>query len=104
MDDAAFEKELESQIVLQKVSESGGSVKVEKITQRPIKQQMLNENDCFILESGYGDIFVWQGKKATPKEKAEAMKKGEEIKNSKKYPSWTQVVKIIQHGEPSYFR
>lgn len=103
-DDAQFEKHEESLVSLHKVSDASGSIKVEKINQKPLKQQMLDTNDCFILDTEQSDIYVWQGKKATPKEKSEAIKKAEDIKKAKKYPAWTKIVKVIEHGEPSVFR
>lgn len=103
-DDAQFEKLEESLVTLSKVSDASGSVKVDKINQRPLKQEMLDTNECFILDTQQSDVYVWVGRKANAKEKAEAMKKAEDIKKSKHYPSWTKVQRVVQNAEPSIFR
>jgi len=57
------------------VSDAGGSLQVQTIAEKPLKQDMLKSEDCFILDTPSG-IYVWVGKKATKQEKDQAMVKG----------------------------
>lgn len=103
-DDADFESSQEHSISLHRVSDASGNLKVEKVNSKPLEQSALDTNDCFILETGDSNIFVWVGKKCNNKEKTESMKKAEDFLKSKHYPSWTQVVRVVEGGEPSYFQ
>lgn len=103
-DDEQFENGEERAVTLYKVSDVSGSVKVDQIAQKPLKQQMLDTNDCFILDTAGSNIFVWVGKKCSPKEKTESMSKAQAFLTSKKYPAWTQVQRIVEGAEPSAFQ
>lgn len=61
------------------MSDTTGSVKIEIINQKPLKQEMLESEDCFILDTGSG-IYVWLGKKATKREKDEAVLKAKNVR------------------------
>lgn len=49
-------------------------------------------------------IFVWVGKKASPLERTEAMRNGQGFAKKKEYPPNTQVVRVVDGGEPAEFR
>lgn len=100
-DDQEFEKKEESLVSLYKVSDASGTIKMDKINQKPIKQEMLDTNDCFIVEQEKTAIFAWIGKKASPKEKEAVIKKAEELKQTKKYPAWVKVQRVVELTEPT---
>ncbi|KAG5671066.1 hypothetical protein PVAND_001281 [Polypedilum vanderplanki] len=102
-DDEAFERKEEAATTLSKVSDASGSLKVEQINQKPLKQEMLNTNDCFILDTGSG-IYVWIGKKSTEQEKKQAMSRAQGFIQTKKYPAWTKVTKINEFTETTPFK
>jgi gelsolin len=102
-DDDTFERSEEAATTLSKVSDATGTLKVEPISQKPLKQEMLNTNDCFILDTGSG-IYVWLGKKATEQEKKQAMSRGQGLIAQKKYPQWTKVAKINEFTETAPFK
>lgn len=64
---------------------------------------MLNTNDCFILDTGSG-IYVWIGKKATEQEKKQGMSKAQTFLETKKYPSWTKISRIVEGAESAPFK
>lgn len=43
-DDEKFEKEIDAQVALYKVSDASGSLKIEKIGEKPLSQTALNTN------------------------------------------------------------
>ncbi|KAH8369418.1 hypothetical protein KR009_010319, partial [Drosophila setifemur] len=102
-EDLAFERSDAASVTLYKVSDASGKLQVDTIGQKPLTQAMLDTRDCFILDTGSG-IFVWVGKGATPKEKADAMTKAQEFLRTKKYPAWTQIHRIVEGAESAPFK
>ena len=102
-EDAAFETSDANSVTLYKVTDSSGSLKIEPIATKPLRQEMLDTRDCFILDTGSG-IYVWVGRGATAKEKSDAMAKAQEFLRSKKYPAWTQIHRIVEGAESAPFK
>lgn len=102
-DDEAFEATHDRTITLYKVSDASGKLQVDTIAQRPLKQEQLKTEDCFILDSGTG-LYVWVGKQATSQEKSNAVTRANEFLQSKKYPTWTQVHRIVEGAETAVFK
>ncbi|XP_055902350.1 gelsolin isoform X2 [Eupeodes corollae] len=102
-EDGVFESSDEKSVTLYKVTDDSGSVKIDSVASKPLKQELLDTRDCFILDTGSG-IYVWVGKEATQKEKTEAMNKATEFLKLKKYPAWTQVHRIVQGAESAPFK
>ncbi|XP_053622401.1 gelsolin-like [Plodia interpunctella] len=102
-DDQTFERNEEQNVVLSEVSDSSGKVQVTALP-KPLKQEQLKPQECYILDTVSGSIYVWVGKQATEKEKTEAMNKAQGIFTSKNYPSWVKVTKVLQGTEPAVFK
>ncbi|KAL0809031.1 hypothetical protein ABMA28_012673 [Loxostege sticticalis] len=102
-DDQTFERNEEQSVILSEVSDSSGKVKVTALP-KPLRQEQLKPQDCYILDTISGSIYVWVGKQCTPREKTEAMTKAQELLTSKNYPSWVSVMKIPQGTEPAAFK
>lgn len=85
------------------VSDASGSLKVDPIATKPLKQEMLNTNDCYILDTGSG-IYVWVGKKATEQEKKQSMSRATGFLQTKKYPTWTKVARVVEGAESAPFK
>jgi gelsolin len=102
-DDEAFERKDSDATTLYTVSDASGTLKVEPVATKPLKQEMLNTNDCFILDTGSG-IYVWVGKKANEQEKKQAMSRAQGFLQTKKYPVWTKVTRIVESAESAPFK
>ncbi|XP_050312053.1 actin depolymerising venom protein gelsolin 1 [Anthonomus grandis grandis] len=102
-DDAQFETQEERAAALYRVSDSSGAVRVEPVGQRPLQPALLDEGDVFILDSGSTDVFVWVGRRASPQEKKESLKKADAYLKETRRPSWTHVERIVQGSEPAAF-
>uniref|UniRef100_U5ETK7 Putative gelsolin n=1 Tax=Corethrella appendiculata TaxID=1370023 RepID=U5ETK7_9DIPT len=102
-DDDEFEKQNQREITLYKVSDATGSLQVTPISQKPLRQEFLASEDCFILDTASG-IFVWVGKGATGPEKKHAMLRAQEFIAQNDYPAWTQVHRIVEFAEPAPFK
>ncbi|XP_060516326.1 gelsolin-like [Cylas formicarius] len=107
-DDQQFETNEERIVTLYRVSDASGKLQVTPVGQRPLEASLLDENDCFILDTGDSNIFVWIGKKGTNQEKQQAMGKADAFLVEHKHPKWTNVQRIVQGAEPvaftQYFR
>ncbi|XP_022914908.1 gelsolin, cytoplasmic [Onthophagus taurus] len=102
--DDEFEVDVEKGTTLSKVSDSTGKLTIDAIGTKPLLQSMLDSNDCFILETGGANIYVWVGKKCNAKEKSEAMTKAGQFMETKNYPAWTRVQRIVENAEPTSFK
>jgi Gelsolin repeat len=102
-DDQEFEQKEAGTTTLYKVSDAGGSLQVDTIGTKPLKQEMLKTEDCFILDTGAG-IYVWVGKGATAQEKSQSMARAQNFLKTKKYPTWTQIHRIVEGAESAPFK
>uniref|UniRef100_A0A1I8NXC0 Gelsolin n=2 Tax=Stomoxys calcitrans TaxID=35570 RepID=A0A1I8NXC0_STOCA len=102
-EDGAFETADANSVTLYKVSDSTGKLKIDPIAQKPLRQEMLQSQDCFILDTGSG-IYVWVGRGATQKEKTDSMAKAQEFLRTKKYPAWTQIHRVVEGAESAPFK
>ncbi|XP_059482948.1 gelsolin, cytoplasmic isoform X2 [Neocloeon triangulifer] len=109
-DDDAFEKAQDTKVALFKVSDASGTMKVEKVGEKPLNQNLLQSapeggaQDCFILDTVTSGIFVWIGRSCNKNEKNEALKKADQFLKDNKYPAWTSVQRIVEDGEPVAFK
>ncbi|XP_058053795.1 gelsolin [Anopheles bellator] len=102
--DEAYEKTDTGAITLYHVSDASGALEINAIGERPLKQSMLDSNDCYILDSGAGSIYVWIGKGATGQERSQAMVKAQEFITVKGYPVHTAVHRVVENGETTDFK
>lgn len=103
-DDAHFEVDQENGVTLYRVSDSSGDLEVVKVGQKPLHQNMLDSNDSFILDTVTSGIFVWIGKGCTKQEKVESMKTAQKFLTLNNRPAWTEVMRIVEGGEPPSFK
>lgn len=60
--------------------------------------------DSFIIDNGLAGAWVWIGKKASVKEKKEAMRNAVGFLKKKEYPSDTKVTRVVEGAEPYDFK
>ncbi|XP_050081453.1 gelsolin isoform X1 [Anopheles maculipalpis] len=103
--DEAYERTDCKTITLYHVSDASGSLEINPIGERPLKQSMLDsDQDCYILDTGAGSIYVWIGKGATGQERSQAMVKAQEFITVKGYPVHTAVHRVVENGETTDFK
>lgn len=101
-DDAEYENKKNATMKLYKVSDASGSLKIEEAGSHPLKKDMLDSNDCFILDTAQ-QLFVWIGKKANKNEKNSAWTFAQKFITDKKYPAHTPCTRIPEGGETAIF-
>ncbi|XP_049830670.1 villin-1 isoform X1 [Schistocerca gregaria] len=102
--DETFEQTARSALTLYQCSDDGGTCKVTEIKAGPLYQSDLISTDSFIIDNGQYGIWVWIGKKASQKERSEAMANANGFVTKKGYPVTTPVTRVVDGGEPVEFK
>ena len=89
---------------LYRCSDQDGTLKVMEVKPGPLLQADLDSSDSFIVDNGEQGIWVWVGKRASHKERDEAMRNAQGFIKKKGYSSSTAVTRVIDGGEPSDFK
>ncbi|XP_072356750.1 macrophage-capping protein-like [Scyliorhinus torazame] len=91
---------------LAKVSDATGAITLTSVAaQNPFAKNMLQSDDCFVLDNGVcGKIYVWKGRGANSEEKRAALKVAEDVITQRNYPSNTQVEIIPEGLETAFFK
>jgi len=103
-DDEKHSRDAAAAVALYRVSNASGSIQLSPITERPLKKELLDTTDAFILDTGAAGIFVWIGKGASNDEKLHSMKMGVDFIKNKGYPNATPVVRLVEGGETPIFK
>uniref|UniRef100_A0A8B9JMM6 Advillin n=1 Tax=Astyanax mexicanus TaxID=7994 RepID=A0A8B9JMM6_ASTMX len=88
----------------QHVSDADGEMKVMEVATRPLVQDLLNHDDCYILDQGGVKLFVWKGKRANKAERQAAMSRALEFIKLKGYPHTTNVETVNDGAESALFK
>ncbi|NXI71371.1 VILI protein, partial [Anseranas semipalmata] len=86
------------------VSNASGNLVIQEVAIRPLTQDMLQHEDCYILDQGGLKIFVWKGKNSNREEKQQAMSRALGFIKAKNYPSSTSVETENDGSESAIFR
>lgn len=103
-DDAGFERSKLENTKLYRVSDASGKLQVQEVGAVPLKREMLDSDDCFIVDQSGAALFAWIGKKATKQEKDSAMKYAQDFITQKKYAQWTPITRVVEGGETPLFK
>uniref|UniRef100_A0A8D2NPS3 Villin 1 n=1 Tax=Zosterops lateralis melanops TaxID=1220523 RepID=A0A8D2NPS3_ZOSLA len=102
--DEKVEQILKSSLKLYHVSDASGNLVIQEVAIRPLTQDMLLHEDCYILDQGGIRIFVWKGKNASKEEKQQAMSRALGFIKAKNYPDSTSVETENDGSESAVFR
>uniref|UniRef100_A0A8B9GAY5 Villin-1 n=1 Tax=Amazona collaria TaxID=241587 RepID=A0A8B9GAY5_9PSIT len=102
--DDKVDQKLKSSLKLYHVSNASGNLVIQEVAVRPLTQDMLLHEDCYILDQGGLKIFVWKGKNANKEEKQQAMTRALGFIKAKNYPASTSVETENDGSESAIFR
>ncbi|XP_064021336.1 villin-1 [Pogoniulus pusillus] len=102
--DDKVDQKLNSALKLYHVSNASGNLIIQEVAMRPLTQDMLLHEDCYILDQAGLKIFVWKGKNANKEEKQQAMNRALGFIKAKNYPESTSVETENDGSESSVFR
>lgn len=99
-------KKAMSEASLYMISDAAGSMKATLVAEKnPFKQDMLNQNECYIVDNGGNHkIFVWKGQRANAAERKAALMAAQTFIKDQNYPSNTQVVIMPAGAETTLFK
>lgn len=86
-----------------KVSDASGSLEVTEVGRSPLSKELLDGNDCFILDAE-SDIFVWVGKGATKEERKQSMIHATQYLKQTGKPAHTPITRVPEGGETPLFK
>ncbi|KAG8432266.1 hypothetical protein GDO86_016781 [Hymenochirus boettgeri] len=86
------------------VSDNNGNLMVQEVATQPLTQDLLNHNDCYILDQSGSKIFVWKGKSASTEEKQQAMSRALNFIRAKNYPPPTNIEVQNDGSESAVFK
>ncbi|XP_012691955.2 villin-1 [Clupea harengus] len=102
--DKVVEEKLKSSIKLFHISDAQGNLVVQEVAVKPLTQDLLRHEDCYLLDQGGIRIFIWKGKKASKLERSESLDKAEAYKKAKGYPLSTYVETVNDGAESALFK
>lgn len=102
-DDRTAEASAKEDIKLYRVTDSVGRLEMNLEGGYPLKKEMLDTNDCFIVSTG-SSLFCWIGKRATKEEKKNAMLFAQDFLVQQDMPDWTPVERVLEGGETQDFK
>ncbi|KAM7328302.1 hypothetical protein ACRRTK_012394 [Alexandromys fortis] len=102
--DEIVDQQQKSNIMLYHVSDAAGQLAITEVATRPLVQDLLNHDDCYILDQSGTKIYMWKGKGATKVEKQAAMSKALDFIKMKGYPSSTNVETVNDGAESAMFK
>ncbi|XP_073667108.1 villin-like protein isoform X3 [Tursiops truncatus] len=82
------------------VYEKGKDVVIQELSTCPLAQDLLQKEDCYILDQGGFKIYVWQGRMTSLQEKKAAFSRA----LAKGYPSYTNVEVVDEGAESAAFK
>uniref|UniRef100_A0AAY4C290 Villin-1 n=1 Tax=Denticeps clupeoides TaxID=299321 RepID=A0AAY4C290_9TELE len=102
--DEVVDQKLNSSIKLFHISDAEGNLVVQEVAVKPLTQDLLKQEDCYLLDQGGVRIFIWKGKKSSKKERSESLVKAEAYKKAKGYPPSTYVETVNDGAESALFK
>ncbi|CAM4597710.1 villin-like protein isoform X1 [Lepidochelys kempii] len=86
------------------VYENNDDLVVQEIATRPLTQDLLQHEDCHILDQGGFKIYVWRGKDSSKEEKKAAFSRAVGFIQAKSYSATTNVEVVNDGAESAMFK
>ncbi|KAM3861807.1 villin-1 [Diretmus argenteus] len=102
--DDVVDNKLKTGVKLFHISDAQGNLVVQEVAVKPLKQELLLHEDCYLLDQGGMKIFIWKGKKASKSERSESLDKAEAYIKAKGYPPSTCVETVNDGAESATFK
>nr|XP_033801615.1 villin-1 isoform X1 [Geotrypetes seraphini]XP_033801616.1 villin-1 isoform X1 [Geotrypetes seraphini]XP_033801617.1 villin-1 isoform X1 [Geotrypetes seraphini]XP_033801619.1 villin-1 isoform X1 [Geotrypetes seraphini] len=102
--DDVVDQAVKTGVKLFHISDANGNLVVQEVAVRPLTQDLLNHDDCYILDQGGQKIYVWKGKNSTKDERLQAMDRALNFIKAKNYSSSTYVETENDGAESAMFK
>ncbi|XP_069792340.1 villin-1-like [Narcine bancroftii] len=91
-------------VKLYRVMDSEGKLVVQEVASRPLTQDLLNSDECYIVDQGGVKIFVWKGKKASQHERESALIRAMSFVTAKGYATHMNIEVENEGAESALFK
>ncbi|KAM8966405.1 villin-like protein isoform 2-T2 [Pelodytes ibericus] len=102
--DEKADEQQKANVRLYHVFEKDGDLVIQEIATKPLTQDLLQHEDCHILDQGGVKIFVWRGKDSSPEERKAAFSRAVGFIQAKGYPATTNVEVVNDGAESTMFK
>ncbi|MBN3308433.1 VILI protein, partial [Amia calva] len=102
--DEVVDQKLKTAVKLFHISDAEGNLVVKEVGVQPLTQDLLSQEDCYLLDQGGIRIYVWKGKKASKTERTESLEKALAYIKAKGYPNSTYIETVNDGAESSVFK
>ncbi|CAM5088145.1 unnamed protein product [Natator depressus] len=102
--DTVVDQKLKTSLKLYHVSDAEGNLVIQEVATRPLTQDLLQHEDCYILDQGGLTIYVWKGRNSSKQEKQQAMSRALGFIKAKNYPPSTPVQTENDRAESAMFK
>ncbi|XP_003781846.1 villin-like protein [Otolemur garnettii] len=86
------------------VYEKGEDLVIQELATQPLTQDLLQEEDCYILDQGSFKIYVWLGQMSSPQDRKAAFSRAGGFIRAKGYPTYTNVEVVNDGAESAAFQ
>ncbi|XP_023619951.1 LOW QUALITY PROTEIN: villin-like protein [Myotis lucifugus] len=77
---------------------------IQELATRLLTQDLLHEEECYILDHGGCKIYLWQGRRSNHQEKTISFSQAQGFIQAKGYPTYTNVEVLNQGAESAAFK
>ncbi|XP_048455330.1 villin-1 [Rhincodon typus] len=102
--DVVVDQHQKAAVKLYRVTDSEGKLLVQEMAARPLTQDLLNSEDCYIVDQGGIKIFVWKGKRSTKQERQSSLSRALDFMKAKGYPESVNIEMENDGAESAVFR
>ncbi|XP_036074581.1 villin-like protein isoform X4 [Rousettus aegyptiacus] len=102
--DGSINQLQKANVRLYHVYEKGEDLVIQELATCPLTQDLLHEEDCYILDQGGFRIYMWQGRMSSTQEKKAAFSRALGFIQAKGYPTCTNVEVVNQGAESAAFK
>ncbi|KAM7229870.1 hypothetical protein CapIbe_018587, partial [Capra ibex] len=89
---------------LYQICQKSKDLVVQELSTCPLTQDLLQEENCYMLDQGSFKIYVWQGRLASLQERGAAFRRALSFIQAKGYPSYTSVEVMDDGAESAGFK
>ncbi|XP_037063917.1 villin-like protein isoform X1 [Peromyscus leucopus] len=101
---SSVSQQQKANVRLYHVCEKGTDLVVQELATRPLTQDLLKEEGCYLLDQGGFKIYMWQGRKSSPQDKKAAFNRAVGFIQAKGYPNYTNVEVVNEGAESTAFQ
>ncbi|XP_078062068.1 villin-1-like [Mustelus asterias] len=102
--DKVVDQHQRTAVKLYRVTDSKGNLVVQEVAARPLTQDLLNSEDCYIVDQGGLKIFVWKGKKASKQERQSSLTRAMGFIKAKGYCATVNIESENDGAESALFK